>query len=342
MTESREYEVQALTDIWTGSVRIKEVNGEVKEKPEGDRLATTSLLGSIRWWFEVLVRGLGGLACDPSAENGRCPDSRVKDSTKPGHHCIVCELFGCTAWARKFRFDVLAEDSQEVQTNQIKKGTRFILRFTPLRPIQGEEWVLLDLTLRLISGYGAIGGKTVYKPSSEPGREKAVHHQDYGLVEIMRQPSPTPVTIEALEGYVRKGSWRAVDHNEYVWASLRHFWSVKGRYLCRKSTTESGYNRVLGRVEDKTCIEKDRRGLCIKRKSDHLSDPSDSVACWLAGRQQESKKVFSFKNPGRTFGFVKPDTVSYEQMEDRLRQVWTGLKDDDFLRGAQILEKLMG
>jgi hypothetical protein len=35
--------------------------------------------------------------------------------------------------------------------------------------VKPEEWTLLDLTLRLIADYGAIGGKTVYKPSDEWG-----------------------------------------------------------------------------------------------------------------------------------------------------------------------------
>jgi CRISPR type III-B/RAMP module RAMP protein Cmr1 len=144
------YTLKALTDIWTGDVAGK-----------GGRLIPTGLLGSIRWWFEILVRGLGGKACDPTVKEVCCPD-------KAGRHCVVCELFGCTGWARKFRFEVLDEDGQPKQ-DQIRKDETFILRFTELRPIREEEWCLLDLTLRLIAEYGAIGGKTVLKPSDEPG-----------------------------------------------------------------------------------------------------------------------------------------------------------------------------
>ena len=32
----------------------------------------TALLGSLRWWYEALVRGLGGWACDPAGDNERC------------------------------------------------------------------------------------------------------------------------------------------------------------------------------------------------------------------------------------------------------------------------------
>lgn len=51
---TRAWTCQAHTDIWTGDVEGR-----------ADRLITTGLLGSIRWWFEVLVRGLGGRPCDP-------------------------------------------------------------------------------------------------------------------------------------------------------------------------------------------------------------------------------------------------------------------------------------
>lgn len=136
------YQFNVLTDLWTG-----DLNGK------SGRLIPTGLLGSIRWWFEVLVRGLSGNACDPS-------DTKCEGR----NHCVVCELFGCTGWARKFRFEVLNLNENTGQT--------LILSFTPLRPICVEEWTLLNATLRLIAGYGAIGGKTVFKPTDEPSREK--------------------------------------------------------------------------------------------------------------------------------------------------------------------------
>ena len=67
----------AETDLWTG---------DADRKP--DCLKHTGLLGSIRWWFEVVVRGLGGDACDSSDSS----ETKCKDK----NHCVVCELFGCT------------------------------------------------------------------------------------------------------------------------------------------------------------------------------------------------------------------------------------------------------
>jgi len=77
---SKEWTFKALTDIWTGDA-----------SGEGVRLIPTGLLGSIRWWFEVLVRGLGGKACDPTVDGVRCP-AQKKAVHESGRHCVVCPL----------------------------------------------------------------------------------------------------------------------------------------------------------------------------------------------------------------------------------------------------------
>ncbi|MEW6105201.1 MAG: type III-B CRISPR module RAMP protein Cmr1 [Bacillota bacterium] len=320
------YTCKALTDIWTG---------DADGKP--DRLITTGLLGSIRWWFEVLVRGLDGSACDPTRDGIRCPDHRVDDPTKRGHHCVVCELFGCTGWARKFRFEVL-DGNGNVKVSQIKQGDTFKLRFLEIRRVEPEEWVLLDLTLRLIADYGAIGGKTVYKPSDESSRQHLPHHRDYGLIKIDGSP-PLPSlegdVEKTLRGYVDKNHWRKPDHDEFAWASLENFWCVKSYHLARQDSNTSTFNRVIGRPEPK-----------------NQSQGGDS---WLAGRRArggaspqpaESKKVFSFKEPEsarRTFGFVEsPDRLDQlgGELQKSLAAHWPGFDPSDsrlFKRGLEIL-----
>ena len=51
--------IRTLTPIWTGGLNR-----------ECDKLRETSIIGSLRWWFEAIVRGLGGYACDPVGEVG--------------------------------------------------------------------------------------------------------------------------------------------------------------------------------------------------------------------------------------------------------------------------------
>jgi CRISPR-associated protein Cmr1 len=68
------------------------------------------LLGSLRWWYEGLIRGHGAYACDPT-DNHRC---EYKEDKKDGpgarrraieRLCPACRLFGCTSWRRRFRFE---------------------------------------------------------------------------------------------------------------------------------------------------------------------------------------------------------------------------------------------
>ena len=297
----RTYQLRALTDLWTG-----DVNG----KP--DHLITTGLLGSICWWFEILVRGLGGSACDPT-------DTKCEDR----NHCVVCELFGCTGWARKFRFEVLDENG-DAKAEQIKQNQTFNLRFTPLRPVRGEELALLDATLRLIAEYGAIGGKTVFKPTDESSRASKLHHKDYGLVQMVASQQFTETRRDDLEKYLSK--WRKLNHGEFVWASLQHFWCVNEKYLGREDNNKSTFNQVLGRQE-------------AKNQGQQLATGTDGIARWLAGSQQESKKVFSFKNPARTFGFVKPGLFDINAMKQRLTNAW-GQNGWDFLTGDEIIGQL--
>jgi CRISPR-associated protein Cmr1 len=318
-----EFKLKALTDIWTGDVNR-----------QGNRLIATGLLGSIRWWFEVLVRGLGGKACDPTLAGVRCPASS-KAPSEPGHHCVVCELFGCTGWARKFRFEVLDKNG-ELKQSQIEAGDIFILRFTELRPIREEEWCLLGLTLQLIAEYGAIGGKTVFKPTDEQNRQNAPHHKDFGLISV-EAPSPIHcVGKEALEAYVRDRKWRAdFNDRDFSWASLTNFWCVKGRHLARQDANTSTFNKVIGRPEPKNSAQ-------------HLRNDATTFDEWLAGRQQESKKVFSFKEPPRTFGFVNPGLqdsnqrpLDFNEIRRRLKQVWPNFQDSEFFEGQTILQLLL-
>jgi CRISPR-associated protein Cmr1 len=260
----------------------------------------------------VLVRGLNGNACDPT-------DTKCEDR----NHCVVCELFGCTGWARKFRFEVLDENSG-TKTDQIKQNQTFSLCFTPLRPILVEEWIILDATLRLIVEYGAIGGKTVFKPTDESSRASKLHHKDYGLVQMLTPQQYDGTGRDDLGKYLSK--WRKLNHGEFAWASLEHFWCVNGKYLRREDNNKSTFNQVLGRQE-------------AKNQGQQLATRNDGIAGWLAGSQQESKKVFSFKDPARTFGFVKPGLIDFNIMKGRLTNAW-GQNGWDFLAGDKIIDQL--
>lgn len=294
----RSYELCALTDIWTGDANSA-------QSKQANRLIPTGLLGSIRWWFEVLVRGLGGAPCDPSANQKACLNEQ---------RCVVCELFGCTGWARKFRFDVRSVQGAII-TSKLTKGTKFHLRFTPLRAVKAEEWALLELTLRLICEFGALGGKTVLKPSNQNNKAQ---HADFGLVKLVNTPTSTH-TREQLVSYV--STWtKKPAVNGAAWASCSNMWFVDGEHLTRTSDTASTFNKVLGRPEAKSSAA-----------------GGDS---WRAGSRGVSKKIFSFKSPARTFGFVQ-QTSEFDGVRNELRHIWNQPAASDwFVSGDALVSRL--
>ncbi|HRJ41873.1 MAG: type III-B CRISPR module RAMP protein Cmr1 [Caldilineaceae bacterium] len=98
MNEPLEITLKTLTPLWTGGV----------ETGRMDRVHETGILGSLRWWYEVVVRGLGGSACDPTGH------SCLYDPDKPNQGiCDVCRLFGATGWRRRFRLAINDADVQD-------------------------------------------------------------------------------------------------------------------------------------------------------------------------------------------------------------------------------------
>ncbi len=284
--------LKPLTPLWTGD-----------ENRRCSTLRETGIIGSLRWWYEALIRGLGGSACDPT--NTTCDG---KD------HCAACELFGCTGWARKFRLEVE------------KQNDLIVLHFIELRKIEDIEWALLNLTLKIIANYGAIGGKTTFKPTDESSRQDRFYHKDFGLIKIINSDLDRFIfTKGQLEDYVQDKKWKRANQDGFKWVSIQNLWCVNGKYLSRKSPNESSFNKVLGRKEP---------------KNQASQTPSDNTSKWLAGSQKESKKVFSFKNPPRTFGFVNPDIIDFNQMKKRLEEVWSKENDWKFLTGEDILKEI--
>lgn len=137
---------KTLTPIWTGNA-----------ERESTQLRETGIIGSLRWWYESLVRGLGGYACDPTSDN-RCPD-------KDGNHCDACELFGCTGWARKFIF----------HTENLNGS---FAPFTVANPADSKKPYLL--------GYYDSSGKTYKRNGGLLGEYKLVFYSEEGKLELIK------------------------------------------------------------------------------------------------------------------------------------------------------------
>lgn len=83
--------LKTLTPIWTGDI-----------DRNSSKLKESSVIGSLRWWCEGIVRGMGGYACI-AVQNGSQPCLVGPDIKAADDLCPACQLFGCTGWARRFR-----------------------------------------------------------------------------------------------------------------------------------------------------------------------------------------------------------------------------------------------
>ena len=288
-----EIQLQTLTPLWTGGV-----DGTT------DRLHETGLIGSLRWWYEALVRGLGGYACDPTSED-RCPDNN-------GKHCAACELFGCTGWARKFRLRVLDKDGKLV-TEAIQADQTITLEFLEMRPMSQEEKWLLNRAVWIAATYGALGGKTTLKPQKGPMGE------DYGIFSWIGSTQVSkPTNIKTHFQQFRQAT------NPPKFPNLRHFFFVKGAFFDRLQI-----NSLMGLDE--------------KGKPIPNADNTQKSLRGKRGQEETmpaiSKKIFSFKsNGGRIWGYAK-DAQMRDTVIERIKQK---LGDGSYTKktGEEVLHEL--
>jgi CRISPR-associated protein Cmr1 len=112
-TNSLNITLETVTPIWTGGADRK-----------ADRLHATGIMGSLRWWYEALVRGVGGRVC--SADE---PCRYDEDEELYQGLCDVCRIFGATGWARRFKLTV---DKEHLHAKQslaciIERGNRVFI-----------------------------------------------------------------------------------------------------------------------------------------------------------------------------------------------------------------------
>lgn len=98
-----ELEIKTLTPLWTGGVETSRM----------DRIHETGIIGGLRWWYEVIMRGLGGDVCNPTSDN---PDDRCPHNNN--HYCDVCKLFGATGWKRQFQIRVSDQNIKPAWTDR--------------------------------------------------------------------------------------------------------------------------------------------------------------------------------------------------------------------------------
>ncbi|SDN71628.1 CRISPR-associated protein, Cmr1 family [Desulfonauticus submarinus] len=156
-----------LTPLWTGDAWGK-----------CDELKLTGIIGSLRWWFEALVRGMGYNACDSTRDKCQVEVKNPEDVLKIHEKiCPVCYLFGTTGWKSRFSVSVIKDESilskpyhGRIVVN-INGGKSWYydsglmgevtLKFQYDETILKETFSsILRILLYLISEYGMLGAKT--------------------------------------------------------------------------------------------------------------------------------------------------------------------------------------
>ncbi|WP_419662247.1 CRISPR-associated protein, Cmr1 family [Desulfosarcina variabilis str. Montpellier] len=128
--------LQTLTPLWTGGT-----------DGDSNKIHLTGIVGSLRYWYEGIVRVLGGSPCiqvtdSPDEKHSPCryvvEDSNTSQDLRL---CPVCKLFGTTGWKRRFRISMSGLISQP-------------LFFMASRPVQTQttSWFELIYKSRRIKG----------------------------------------------------------------------------------------------------------------------------------------------------------------------------------------------
>jgi CRISPR-associated protein Cmr1 len=228
--------LKTLTPIWTGGM-----------DSTSSQLRETGIIGSLRWWYEAVVRGLGGYACDPSLHDGCSFDSDAYKKLKTEEVdseilrkvglCDACQAYGATGWRRKFKIELSGGSLAFEEENPVlipsgrirvnkqgrdRAGGWYIgnglvgditLQVHPLK----QDWEASSLLVPMLIAekWGGLGAKTqlgfgVFTISSEGS--KALQPNVNGLIQLLPMGSK----------------------KDYGLPNLRHFFFAKLQFEARE------------------------------------------------------------------------------------------------------------
>ncbi len=335
-----EFRLKALTPVWTGGVK----------RNDNSTLHLTGIKGSIRWWYEVLIRGLGYYACDPTAK-GHCelnPKELKRDQPLAKQIkeqiCPACYMFGCTGWSGKFILKLMEPETNRPIQSLSSRGVAFNLHFLEQKKIDPEEKLLLKMTLKLIVDYGAIGGKTIFKPSEVKYKNTKLHHRDFGIIARDKQSNlgTEKIRIDEVGQYLEKFN-KKKEKNETEWPNMKYFWFVKGKHIDRLQ-----HNRLVKRDADgnyKVPVNEDDvflGGFISREKSGFDIETIKKYK----DKNAASKKIFSFigtedKNCAitRCFGYIKSDG-NLDDFIKNLDYSQLPFQENDIIKGYDLVNNL--
>jgi len=339
------FELRALTDIWTGGA-----------DRSNDKLHLSGLKGSLRWWYEALVRDLGAKPCDPTDKGIiRCTlDPKKLDRSLPrkeqlkeikGMMCPSCYFFGCTGWSGKVQLRVWTSQNdgqKHIVLDSLEVNDSFVLEFIPLKQIEQAEQDLVNALLKLIVDYGALGAKTVFKPSEIDFKNTKLHHRNFGIVAWANENARPrdEISVPDIRKYL--GSFKAVKQcNE--WPNLNKFWFVKGKHLTRTEHNEIVGRDSSGRYINLSGSNTEKNvflGGFISRDKARFTDPMRKK---YRDFNAASKKIFSFHGPApieRCFGYVPQNDSVGDFVAEVIRKFPKKFSEADFQKGDAIISSL--
>jgi len=304
-----------LTPLWTGGVDTTT-----------DRLHETGIIGSLRWWYEVIVRGLGGKACDPIAnkcnfnnkeyEKAKQEGKSEREALSAAELCDVCQVFGATGWRRRFRVKLgvgeplFQRDAVLVPSGRIdRSGNRPRAGGWYIGPGRVGNAIALDLlstfgffdfdtlvvpTFKLIENWTALGAKA---------------QNGYGVVGIRRlqKGQYSPLEVSEVQNGLPSGK-RLPD----MFPALVDFFFCKVRFRPKNDNWWQNFTEIKsafkGKVSDDEGTEKLRNPITENVIEKWLKESCFPLAPIL--KNWFRYDVFSFLSKGKAnFVFGTVDTV---------------------------------
>jgi CRISPR-associated protein Cmr1 len=350
--------LEMRTPLWTGGV-----GGTC------DRVHETGIVGSLRWWYEAILRGLARRVCDP-LEDGCIYERKNGEIHAQAYArlCDACRLFGCTGWKRRFRLTAtrsrsraddrfcLATLDEDGKFNHWWLAQIFAKSLDQPLPLanihlrvefppgaEGEKEAFKGV-LSLMARYGGIGAKTQYGFGQFDWPDKLSRAD--ALDAIRRRVS----------GEVQRPFPASPDYY-----TLRNFWHLPGvipesDYLIRrfKSANVVGDRATFSRLRDaylpasfdiRYRLPGSDRGLRQAYRSAHGKMEARRVFGTLEGDKRGSRVFVShlYKETGQeddyhlnVWGFTEPRVG--EEIKRHLEDLFRGLRGD-LVTGEQLLSK---
>ncbi len=190
--------MRTLTPLWTGGIDGK-----------CDRIHETGILGSLRWWMEVLVRGVGGQVKDPTSDecSGLDPKKfdaktyrQLQDEAERRQYlrnaglCDVSQIFGATGWKQRFHLTVIEEKLDWQPSVRLKITPPDRTRGWFLNPgwlgtlhmrlhSDAETLAKLHTLLRFVEAWGSLGARP------------QLGYGAFRILEIKDAPLPFPYEV---------------------------------------------------------------------------------------------------------------------------------------------------